>query len=163
RPRGKVRTPASELAALRREGEQLRRQAARQQALLRVTERTIGLAAGPAAPSTQAETKGCKKRRREPPGPAVPEGGRPPGGAGRALGQGPCTRPPPVGGRGPEPPPQARVNGDNGLSLPSQQVRGGPAVVLRPARDRSLGRIPMRGRKPSGPAAADRLPGSPLA
>src|SRR5262249_11541093 len=43
RPRGKVRSPASELAALRRECEQLRRQAARQQALLRVTERTVGL------------------------------------------------------------------------------------------------------------------------
>jgi hypothetical protein len=44
RPRGKVRTAEGELAALRRECEQLRRQAARQQALLRVTERTLGLA-----------------------------------------------------------------------------------------------------------------------
>jgi hypothetical protein len=66
RPRGKVRTPASELAALRRECEQLRRQAARQQALLRVTERTIGLAAAPVAPSTKAGPKGCKKRQRKP-------------------------------------------------------------------------------------------------
>jgi hypothetical protein len=66
RPRGKVRTPASELAALRRECEQLRRQAARQQALLRVTERTIGLAAAPAAPSTNAGQKSRKKRQRKP-------------------------------------------------------------------------------------------------
>jgi hypothetical protein len=53
RPRGKVRTPASELAALRRECEQLRRRAARQQALLRVTERATGLAPPPPAPSAQ--------------------------------------------------------------------------------------------------------------
>jgi hypothetical protein len=65
RPRGKVRTPASELAALRRECEQLRRQAARQQALLRVTERTRGLAAS-APPSTKAEQKSRKKRPRKP-------------------------------------------------------------------------------------------------
>jgi hypothetical protein len=65
RPRGKVRTPASELAALQRECEQLRRQTARQQALLRVTERTMGLAS--AAPtSTQAENKSRKKRQRKP-------------------------------------------------------------------------------------------------
>jgi len=64
RPRGRVRTPAGELAALRRECEQLRRQAARQQALLRVTERTIGLA--PAAPSARGGQKGGKTRRRKP-------------------------------------------------------------------------------------------------
>ena len=45
RPQGRVRTPASELAALRRECEQLRRQVARQQARLRVTERAVGLTA----------------------------------------------------------------------------------------------------------------------
>jgi len=65
RPRGKVRTPASELAALRRECEQLRRQAARQQALLRVTERTMGLAA-PATSSAKADQKSRKKRPRKP-------------------------------------------------------------------------------------------------
>ena len=65
RPRGRVRTPASELAALRRECEQLRRQVARQQALLRVTERTVGLAAAPApAKSDGAHPK--KRRRRKP-------------------------------------------------------------------------------------------------
>ena len=66
RPRGRVRTPASELAALRRECEQLRRQAARQQALLRVTERTMGLAAAAAPTSAKSENKSRKKRPRKP-------------------------------------------------------------------------------------------------
>ncbi len=66
RPRGKVRTPASELAALRRECEQLRRQAARQQALLRVTERTMGLTSAAAPPSAKSENKSRKKRPRKP-------------------------------------------------------------------------------------------------
>jgi len=63
RPHGRARSPASELAALRRECEQLRRQAARQQALLRVTERTLGLAGGAAAPSARAGAPGARKRR----------------------------------------------------------------------------------------------------
>jgi len=62
RPRGKVRSPASELAAVRRDCEQLRRQVARQQALLRVTERAMGLA-GPPATSSKADDKSTKKRR----------------------------------------------------------------------------------------------------
>ena len=66
RPRVRVRTPASELAALRRECEQLRRQAARQQALLRVTERTMGLAPASSASSPQADHKSRKKRQRKP-------------------------------------------------------------------------------------------------
>jgi hypothetical protein len=66
RPRGKVRTPASELAALRRECEQLRRQAARQQALLRVTERTIGLSSAAAPTSARSENQSRKKRQRKP-------------------------------------------------------------------------------------------------
>jgi hypothetical protein len=64
RPLGRVRTPESDLARLRREGEQLRRQCARQQALLRVTERTIGLS--PAAPAPKPGGAGSKKRRRKP-------------------------------------------------------------------------------------------------
>jgi hypothetical protein len=63
RPRGRARAPEGELAAVRRECEQLRRQAARQQALLRVTERAVGLAAAPAAPNAGAGAKGPKKRR----------------------------------------------------------------------------------------------------
>ena len=46
RPRGKVRTPASELAALRRECEQLRRQAARQQGAVACDGGTMGLDLG---------------------------------------------------------------------------------------------------------------------
>jgi hypothetical protein len=63
RPHGRVRSPDSELAALRRECEQLRRQAARQQALLRVTQRALGLAGAAAAPAAKAGAKGPKKRR----------------------------------------------------------------------------------------------------
>jgi hypothetical protein len=65
RPQGRVRSPASELAALRRECEQLRRQVARQQALLRVTERAVGLAAAPAGAKSDSATP--KKRRRRKP------------------------------------------------------------------------------------------------
>jgi hypothetical protein len=65
RPQGRVRSPASELAALRRECEQLRRQVARQQALLRVTERTVGLAVASAAAKSDGATP--KKRRRRKP------------------------------------------------------------------------------------------------
>jgi hypothetical protein len=65
RPQGRVRTPASELAALRRECEQLRRQVARQQRLLRVAERTVGLGGAPSsAKSDSASPK--KKRQRKP-------------------------------------------------------------------------------------------------
>jgi hypothetical protein len=67
RPQGRVRSPASELAALRRECEQLRRQVARQQALLRVTERTMGLAATTAATNSKTEQKTTKKRRQRKP------------------------------------------------------------------------------------------------
>ena len=62
RPRGRVRSPASELAALRRECDQLRRACARQQTLLRAAQRTIGLAPPPAKPAG-----GGKKRRQRKP------------------------------------------------------------------------------------------------
>jgi hypothetical protein len=65
RPQGRVRTAASELAALRRECEQLRRQVARQQALLRVTERTVGLAAAP-SPAKSGSANPKKRRPRKP-------------------------------------------------------------------------------------------------
>jgi hypothetical protein len=58
RPKGRVRTAASELAALKRECEQLRRDCARQQALVRASQRTIGLTAPPPAPP-----RADKKRR----------------------------------------------------------------------------------------------------
>jgi hypothetical protein len=62
RPRGRVRHPDNELAALRREGEQLRRQNARLQALLRVAQRTVGLAPTP-SPTAKPDRAGGKKRR----------------------------------------------------------------------------------------------------
>jgi hypothetical protein len=57
------RRPRNELTALQRECEQLRRECARQQALMRVTRRTVGLA-NPAAASSARE--GAKRRRRRP-------------------------------------------------------------------------------------------------
>jgi len=53
-----------ELAALRRECEQLRRECARQQALARATRRTVGLA--PPAPAPTAAAGGAKRRQRRP-------------------------------------------------------------------------------------------------
>jgi hypothetical protein len=64
RSHGRVRTPASDLARLQCQCEQLQRQCARQQALLRVTERTIGLS--PAAPAAKPGGARPKKRRRKP-------------------------------------------------------------------------------------------------
>jgi hypothetical protein len=64
RPQGRVRSAASELAVLQRECAQLRRQVARQQALLRVTQRTVGLTAAPSPP--KADRSSPKKRRRKP-------------------------------------------------------------------------------------------------
>jgi hypothetical protein len=60
RPLGRVRTPASALAALQRECDQWRRECTRQQALVRATQRAIGLAAAP------AKTDGSKRRKRRP-------------------------------------------------------------------------------------------------
>jgi len=62
RPRGRVRSPTSELAALRRECEQLRRDCGRQQALVRAAQRTIGLT--PPAPAKPAKPAPGGKRRR---------------------------------------------------------------------------------------------------
>ena len=62
RPKGRVRSAASELAALKRECEQLRRDCARQQALVRASQRTIGLTAPPAPPPRA----GKKRRSRKP-------------------------------------------------------------------------------------------------
>jgi hypothetical protein len=62
---GRGVSPESALAALRRECEQLRREVARQQALVRAAQRTIGLAA-PAAASRGPERNGKKRRARRP-------------------------------------------------------------------------------------------------
>jgi hypothetical protein len=64
RPVGRVKTPASRLAALDKECERLRRECSRQQALARAAQRTVGLA----PPPTPAKPPGAggKRRRRRP-------------------------------------------------------------------------------------------------
>jgi hypothetical protein len=65
RPKGRSRSPASELAAVQRECERLRRDCARQQALVRAAQRTIGLTAPPAV-ATKPDRSGKKRRQRKP-------------------------------------------------------------------------------------------------
>ncbi len=69
RPRGRGRNADKEVASLRRQQEQLQRELSRQQTLLRLAQRTIGLT--PPKPSTDKpggkdKDKGSKKRRRRP-------------------------------------------------------------------------------------------------
>jgi hypothetical protein len=63
RPRGRVRSPASELAAARQENARLQRELGRQQALVRAAQRCVGLPPPPAPPRTPAKSG---KRRRKP-------------------------------------------------------------------------------------------------
>jgi len=66
RPRGRGRSADKELTTLRRQHEQLQRELSRQQTLLRLAQRTIGLAP-PKAPVNQPGGKDkSKKRRRRP-------------------------------------------------------------------------------------------------
>jgi hypothetical protein len=62
RPKGRVKSAASELAAVQRERQRLQRELARQQALLRAAQRALGLTA-PAPPPPKA---GKKTRTRRP-------------------------------------------------------------------------------------------------
>jgi hypothetical protein len=62
RPMGRQKTAESALASLRRECEQLRRECARQQALVRAAQRTIGLTP-PAPPRPEKNGKPRRKRR----------------------------------------------------------------------------------------------------
>jgi hypothetical protein len=69
RPRGRGRSADKEVASLRRQQEQLQRELSRQQTLLRLAQRTIGLT--PPKPSVDKpggkdKDKGSKKRRRRP-------------------------------------------------------------------------------------------------
>jgi hypothetical protein len=63
KPLGRVRSPESELAAVQNDLERLKRENARLSALVRVAQRTIGLAAPP-PPKPSADGK--KKRKRKP-------------------------------------------------------------------------------------------------
>ena len=62
RPRGRVRSEASVLAQLRQENQRLQRELGRQQALVRLVQRSVGLA--PPAPA--AREAGKKRRQRKP-------------------------------------------------------------------------------------------------
>jgi hypothetical protein len=61
-PRGRVVTPAGELARLRRDNERLTRACQRQQALVRLARQAAGLA-NPAAKASKTPEAGGKKRR----------------------------------------------------------------------------------------------------
>src|SRR6516225_12270273 len=61
RPKGRLRSPDHELAVLRRQHDRLQRELVRQQTLLRMAQRSIGL-----APPTPPVKKGSKKRVRRP-------------------------------------------------------------------------------------------------
>lgn len=62
RRRGRGRKPVNELVALRQECDRLRRDCARQQALVRAAQRTVGLA----PPAPPVSVTGKKRRRRKP-------------------------------------------------------------------------------------------------
>ena len=66
RPRGPGRQPERELAALQREHERLQRELARQQALVRMAQRSLGLAPPPAPPKPTAGKTASKRKRRRP-------------------------------------------------------------------------------------------------
>ena len=65
KPKGRVKSAASELAGLRRDNQRLQRELARQQALTRVAQRSLGLSA-PAPPPAKAAKPGKKTRVRRP-------------------------------------------------------------------------------------------------
>src|SRR5262249_15688430 len=77
-PRGRARSAESELAALRKQQQRLQRELARQQALVRLTQRTVGLASPPAPPARGKGDAGKGRKRRRalaralPPPPRVP-------------------------------------------------------------------------------------------
>ena len=66
RPRGRVRSADSALVALRRACDQFRRQSARLQALLRLAQRTVGLAPAPPPAAKPDRAEGKKRRPRKP-------------------------------------------------------------------------------------------------
>lgn len=63
RPIGKVRTPESELAAVRKDLETLQRENARLSALVRAAQRTVGLSAPPPSKPAAKGKKAKKKRK----------------------------------------------------------------------------------------------------
>ena len=94
RPRGRQPDPDAEFVALRRQNERLQRDLARQQSLVRLTQRASGLAAPTPAPAKGAGKKGRKRKpaaraltvaqrlRQEAGPPESSAGGGPPAGPG---------------------------------------------------------------------------------
>jgi hypothetical protein len=64
RPRGPARNPEKELLALARQHERVQRELTRQQTLVRMAQRTSGLAPPKSAPVSSAGAKSKKRRRR---------------------------------------------------------------------------------------------------
>jgi hypothetical protein len=62
KPKGRVKSPDKELTMLRRDNQRLQREVSRQQALVRLAQRTIGLAA-PVSPPAGKSAKKTRKRR----------------------------------------------------------------------------------------------------
>jgi hypothetical protein len=62
RPKGRVRSAASEVAKLKAQNEHLQREVIRQQALVRIAQRSVGLAP-PAAPPPKVAGKRTRRRR----------------------------------------------------------------------------------------------------
>lgn len=63
RPKGKVRLPERELDLARKEAERLRRECARYAALVRASQRTVGLSPPPVRPKAKETGKGKGRRR----------------------------------------------------------------------------------------------------
>jgi hypothetical protein len=62
KPKGRQPNPAREMAAIQRENERLRRDLTRQQALVRLSQRSIGLSPPPAPPPKSPGKKGRKRK-----------------------------------------------------------------------------------------------------
>lgn len=62
KPKGRTRSPQREARTLRQENERLQRELTRQQSLVRIAQRTIGLAAPAAVPAAKSGKKTRKRR-----------------------------------------------------------------------------------------------------
>lgn len=66
RPKGPGRRPVNAAAKLQKENERLQRELGRQQTLVRLAQRTVGLTPAAPTPSKEAAKKAGKRRRRRP-------------------------------------------------------------------------------------------------
>jgi hypothetical protein len=63
KPRGRVRSPESEVTALRHDNQRLQREITRQQALVRAAQRTVGLTPPATPPPGKTSSKKIRKRK----------------------------------------------------------------------------------------------------